>query len=147
MGISGPGSRIIYMSKSIIYTANTSSQNVALNGIIDPGTVIRRFGPNLGLSGNAIQIDGAGYYNIQASFTMAPTAAGNVTITAYKDGVAIPGAIATEATGTANDPINLSISSVVREFCTCCDGLSNLTFVLTGTAAAVTNAAIVVEKL
>ena len=135
------------MSKSAIYTANTSAQSVAVNGIINPGTVIRRFGPNLGLSGNAIQIDGAGYYDLEASITAAPTAAGNVTITVFKDGVAIPGATATQSTTAANNPVNLSISSLVREFCPCCQGLSNLTFVLTGTAASVTNIAIVVEKI
>lgn len=135
------------MSKSVIYTANSSAQNVAVNGVINPGTIIRRFGPNLGLSGDAIQIDGAGYYDIDASITAAPTAAGNVTITIFKDGVAIPGATATQSTTAANNPINLSISSLVREFCPCCSGLSNLTFVLTGTAASVTNVAIVVEKI
>ena len=135
------------MSKSTIYTVNTSAQSVAVNGVINPGTVIRRFGPNLGLSGNAIQIDGAGYYDIDASITAAPTAAGTVTVTVYKDGVAIPGATASQSTGTAGNPVNISISSLVREFCPCCDGLSNLTFVLTGTAASVTNVAIVVEKL
>ena len=135
------------MSKSAIYTANTSAQNVAVNGIINPGTIIRRFGQNLGLSGNAIQIDGAGYYDIDVSITAAPTAAGNVTVTMLKDGVVIPGATATQSTTAANNPVNLSISSLVREFCPCCDGLSNLTFVLTGTAASISNVAIVVEKL
>ena len=134
------------MSKSLIYTANTSVQDVALNGIINPGTVVRRFGPNLSLSGNAIQIAGAGYYDIDTSFTVEPTAAGTVTITAYLDNVAIPGATASETAVAENDPINLSITAVIREACQCCEGLSNLTFVLTGTAAAVTNSAIVVEK-
>lgn len=135
------------MSKSAIYMANTSAQNVAVNGVITLGTIIRRFGPNVGLSGNAIQIEGPGYYNIDASFTVAPTAAGNVTITVFKDGVEIPGAIATGSTTTANNPINLSISSLVREFCECCEGPSNLTFVLSGTASAISNVAVVVEKL
>ena len=135
------------MSKSAIYIANTSAQDVALNGIINLGTVIRRFGPNIGLSGNAVQIDGAGYYDIEASITAAPTAAGNVTVTVYKDGIAIPGATASQATGTANNPVNISISSLVREYCPCGDGLSNLTFVLTGTASSVTNVAVVVKKL
>ena len=85
------------MSKSAIYTVNQSAQNVAVNGIINLGTIIRRFGPNLDLSGDAIMLNGAGYYDIDASITLAPTAAGNVTITAYKDNVAIPGATATEA--------------------------------------------------
>lgn len=135
------------MSKSAIYTANISAQNVPVNGVINPGTVIRRFGPNVALSGNAIQICGQGYYDIDVSVTVAPTAAGNVTITMYKDGVAVQGATATASTSTANNPINLSISSMIREFCECCTGTSNLTFVLTGTASAVSNVSIVVEKL
>jgi len=134
------------MSKSLIYTANTSAQSVALNGIINPGTVVRRFGPNLNLSGNAIQIDGGGYYSIDASFIAAPTAAGNVTITAYLNNVAIPGAVATASVETENNPINLSINAVLREPCQCCEGISNLTFVLTDTAATVSNSAVVVEK-
>ena len=135
------------MSKSTIYTANTSAQNVAVNGTINLGNVIRRFGQCLQLSGNAIQIEGPGYYDIDASITLAPTAAGNVVVTAYKDGVIIPGATATTSTSTANNPVNLSISSLVRKFCPCAEGIENLTFVLTGTPASVTNIAVVVEKL
>ena len=135
------------MSKSVIYTANNSSQNVAVNGTINPGTVIRRYGSCLGLSGNAIQVNGEGYYDIDASFTLAPTAAGNVTVTTYFNNVAVPGATVTASTSTANNPVNVSISSVVRQNCRCCEGVSSLTFVLTGTAANVTNSAIVVEKL
>ena len=135
------------MSKSAIYTVNTSSQNVTPNGIIGLGSVIRRFGPNLHLSGNAIQIEGAGYYDIDASITVAPTTAGNVTISVYKDNVLIPGATATETAAEANDPVNLSITALVREQCPCCDGASNLTFVLTGTASAISNIAVVVQKL
>jgi len=135
------------MSRSAIYTVNQSAQNVAVNGTLNLGSVIRRFGPNLTMSGNAIQISGAGYYDIDASITLAPSAAGNVTITAFVDNVAIPGATVTGSVATANDPVNLSLSSLFREGCPCCEGLSNLTFVLTGTAASVTNVAIVVEKI
>lgn len=135
------------MSKSAIYTVNSSAQNVAVNGTLNLGSMIRRFGSNLNLSGSAIQIAGAGYYDIDASITLAPTAAGNVTITAYLDNVAIPGAAVTGSVSTANNPVNLSISSLIRQACQCCEGLNNLTFVLTGTAAAVTNVAVVVEKI
>ena len=134
------------MSKSLIYTANTSVQNLAVDGIVSPGTVIRRFGPNLNLSGNAIQIAGAGYYEINASFVVAPTEAGEVTITAYVDNVPIQGAVTTETVAAGGDFATLSIDSVFRQPCQCCEGLSNLTFVLTGTAANVTNTAIVVDK-
>ena len=135
------------MSKSAIYTVNSATQSVAVNGNISLGSIIRRFGPNLNLNGNAITVAGAGYYDLDVSATVAPTAAGNVTITALKDGVAIPGAIATGSTTTAGNPINLSISSLIREACPCCDSLSSITFVLTGSAASVTNMAVVVEKI
>ena len=135
------------MSKSAIYTVNSSNQSVAINGIINPGTTIRRYGPNLSLSGNAIQISGAGYYDIDASFTVAPSAVGSVTITAYLNNVAIPGGVATGSVSTANNPITLSISSLVREGCLCCEGISNVTFVLTGTEADVSNSSIVIEKI
>lgn len=134
------------MSKSLIYTANTSVQVLSVDSIINPGTVIRRFGPNLNLSGNAIQIAGAGYYDIDASFTVAPTAEGEVTITAYLNNVAIPGATATGTVAAAGDFITLPITAVFRESCQCCEGLSNLTFVVTGTAANVTNSSIVIDK-
>jgi len=135
------------MSRSAIYTVNATAQNVAVNGQINLGSVIRRFGCNCHLNNNAINIAGTGYYDIDASFTLAPTAAGNVTITMYKDGVAVPGATATETATAASDIVNLSLASLVREYCPCCDDSSNLTFVLTGTAASVTNVAIVVEKI
>ena len=134
------------MSRSLVYTANTSTQVLAVDSIINPGTVIRRFGPNLNLSGNAIQIAGGGYYTIDSSFVVAPTAAGEVTITAYLNNVAIPGATASATVAAGGDFVTLPITVAFREACQCCEGLSNLTFVLTGTAANVTNSAIVVEK-
>lgn len=135
------------MSKSAIYTVNQSAQSVAVNGTINLGNIVRRFGPNLDLGGNAIMVSGAGYYDLDVSITAAPTAAGNVTVTAFKDDVAIPGAVATQSTTAANNPVNLSISSLVREICPCCEGLSNITFVLTGTASSVTNISVVIQKI
>lgn len=135
------------MSKSALYVANTSNQTVQVDGIITPGTIVRRYGPNIGLAGNAIQIAGAGYYEINASITAIPTAAGEVIVTIYKDGVPLQGATATGTAAAASDYVNLSISAIVREFCSCCDGLSNLTFVLTGNESAIENIAITVEKL
>ena len=135
------------MSKSAIYTANTFEQNVLEDGIINLGTIIRRYGPNINLSGNAIQIGGVGYYDVDANFTVAPTAIGDFTITMYKNGDPVPGASATTYSGTSDTAANVSITSLVREFCNCCEGLSNLTFILSGSAATISNVAIVVEKL
>lgn len=135
------------MAKSALYTVNQSAQNVAVNGIINLGTIARRFGQNLNLNGDGITVAGAGYYEVNASITVAPTAAGNVTVTMYKDGVPVQGASASETAAAANDLVNLSITSIVRENCPCCESISNLTFVLTGTAAAVSNIATTTEKL
>ena len=135
------------MSKSALYVANTSAQDVTVDGIITPGTIIRRFGPNITLSGNAIQVAGAGYYEFDASITAEATAAGEIIVTIYKDGVPLQGATATGTAAAVGDFVNLSISAIVREFCSCCDGLSNFTFILTGNDATITNIAITVEKL
>lgn len=136
------------MSRSAIYTTNSSVQEVPLNGIINPGTVIRRFGCNLYLSGNGIREIGEGYYEYNITVTAASTAAGEVTITAYKDGVAIPGATASETVAAADDLANLSLDFILREPCACCeDGGSSITFVLTGTASNVNNIAIAANKI
>lgn len=135
------------MSKSVLYTVNQSVQNVAVDGIINLGTINRRYGCNLDLGGNGILISGAGYYLVNASITVAPTAEGQVTITLQKDGSAVPGAVASATAAAAGDLVNLSISCIVRENCPCCDGLSNLTFVLSETASSVSNIAVDVIKL
>ena len=134
------------MSRSAIYVANTNAQNVLENGTISPGTIIRRFGCNLNLAGTGIQIQGAGYYDIDASITVTPAAAGVLTIAVLKDNVQVPGGIAS-FTVEADSVYTLPISALVRENCSCCEGLSNLTFVLQDVAAEVNNIAIVVEKI
>ena len=65
---------------------------VAVDGVIPLGSLIRRYGCDVALNGNAVNITGAGYYDVDASVTVTPAAAGIVTISLYKDGVAVPGA-------------------------------------------------------
>ena len=50
------------MSKSAIYTANTSAQTVAVNDVIPVGITSRRFGCNIRQDGNTITLLGQGYY-------------------------------------------------------------------------------------
>ena len=99
------------------------------------------------LEGNAIRECGTGYYKYCGTFTLAPTAEGNVSVTAYKDGVAIPGATASATALGAGDFVNVSLSFVTREFCGCCEDVSNISFVLGESASNVTNVAVVGEKL
>lgn len=132
--------------KSAIYTANTGAQAVAVGGVIALGSIIRRFGCGVNLNGNGIVIDREGYYDVDASITVAPTAAGTVTVTLLRDGVAVPGATASNSTSVAGNPVNLDITALVRQ-AGCCAGGSTLTLVLTAGAGTVTNVALKVIKL
>lgn len=133
------------MGRSLIQTVNQSAQNVAENSIISLGSVLRRFGCNLRLSGNAIEINGEGYYKVDANVSVAPTAAGPVTVALYENGVQIPGAIAYGTAAAAGDSVTLSLETVIREGC-CCDGADSLTCVLIEGAGVVQNISLRVDK-
>lgn len=131
--------------KAAIYTANTGAQTVPVGGTISLGSIIRRFGCGVNLNGNGIVIDREGYYDVDASITATATAAGNITVTLLRDGVAVPGATAT-ATAAAAGVVALPITALVRQAC-CNSGGATLTLVLTGAAATVNNVALKVIKL
>ena len=133
------------MSKSAIYTTNTSKPTVAVGGVVPVGVTTRRFGCNIKQDGNTIILCGQGYYLVNVSATVAPTAAGAVSLTAQKDGVEIIGAT-TAATATgASDELNLSITALIRNACGCESSI--LSLVLGGTEAVVNNLSVVAEKL
>lgn len=124
------------MSKAILYAANTNAQT----GTVNFGSIIRRYGQNISLSGGNPVLRGAGYYRIDTNFTIVGTAAGVATVTLYKDGLPITGATVT-LTVAADEQYAVSIPAIVREVC--CNE-STITAVLTN--ATVNNASIVVEK-
>lgn len=133
------------MSRSLIQTANQSSQNVAANSIISLGSTQRRYGCNLRLSGNAIEVNGAGYYTVDCDVSVAPTAAGPVTVALYNNGAQIPGAIAYGSVSTASNPVTLCMNTTIRQGC-CCDSADNITCVLLEGAGVVRNISLRVEK-
>lgn len=130
--------------KSALYAAMQTPTAVAVDGVIPLGSLIRRYGCDVALNGNAVNITGAGYYDVDASVTVSPAAAGTVTVTLYKDGVAVPGATASE-TAAANGTVDLSIPALVRQVC--CAAGSALTLMLTGVAATVNNVALRVQRV
>ena len=133
------------MGRSLIQTANPSTQTIAVNSIIPLGSVQRRFGCNLRMSGNAIEVSGEGYYTVDADVSVAPTAAGPVTVALYNNGVQIPGAIAYGSVTTADNPTTLCINCTIRQGC-CCDSADNLTCVLVAGAGTVNNISVRVVK-
>ena len=101
--------------KSAIYTVVTNA-SVAANGQIPFGSIIRRFGPSLDLSGSDIVACGRGYYGVDCSVTLVPVGAGAIGVQLYADGTPVPGATA-QAQGTAAEPLNLSVTGLVRQKC------------------------------
>jgi hypothetical protein len=135
--------------KSALYAAMQTPSAVAVGGVIPLGSLIRRYGCDVSLNGNAVNITGgnqsAGYYDVDASLTVAPTAVGTVTVTLFKDGVAVPGATASATAAAADDALDLNITALVRQVC--CAAGSALTLVLTGAAASVENVALRVQRI
>lgn len=117
------------MSRSLIQVANQSVQAINENSIINLGSTQRRFGCNLRLSGNAIEVSGEGYYPINAAVSVAPTEAGAVTVALYNNGVQVPGAIAYGYASTAAQPVTVPIVTTIRHDRRC-DSADNLTLVL-----------------
>lgn len=134
------------MSKSLIQTVNPSQQTVAENGIISLGSVIRRFGCNCRLSGNAIEVQGEGYYTVTAAVVTAPSTAGLVAVSLLKDGVQIPGASASATVAAADDFATLPLVATIRKGCNC-DGASSITCLLNAGAGTVQNISMKVQKV
>lgn len=132
------------MSRAVIYVSNSNNQTVSENGIISLGGVVRRYGCNCQLNGNAITLTGTGYYDISASITLVPSAAGTVTVTAYQDGVPLQGATASATVAGASTSVNLSVIGIARLICP--NAGSNLALVLTGVESDISNVALKVIK-
>lgn len=143
------------MSAGYLYSANTTAQTLAIGGTINMGSAIRRYGCVKGTStpyantlGTTTTLSSCGrcptYFDVDATFVVIPTAAGTVTITALQDGVVIPGATASATVAAAATSVTLPISFGVRLN----SGVtsSTITYVLTGAAGSLTNAAQTVSK-
>ena len=131
------------MSKSLIQTTNQTAQTVSENGIISLGSVMRRYGCNLKLSGNAIEAIGEGYYKVDATISVAPTAEGPVTVAIFNNGTQIPSAIAYGSAAAAT-PVTLPLVTTFRQ--RCCDGANNISCVLVNGAGTVQNISVRIEK-
>lgn len=133
--------------KSLIQTVNPSSQTVAVDSIIGLGTVARRYGCDLRLSGNGIEMGGEGYFAVDANVTLSPTAIGATSVAMYVDGSPVPGAVATGSVAAIGDSVTLPISVTLKRACCVCEDVNNITFVLTDGASTVTNITVRVSKL
>jgi len=133
------------MSKSLIQLYNESTQAVTENNVINLGSVLRRYGCNLRLSGGAVEIDGPGYYEANVIATVEPTAVGNVTVALFENNVQIPGATASAYAASAASPVVLPIVTTIRKGCNC-DGASQIVLKLIEGPGNVTNVSTKIVK-
>lgn len=129
---------------SILFTAMTSPTTVAAGGDIPLGNVVRRYGCGATLRGNAISLNGDGYYDVDVSVTVIPAVAGTITASLLQDGVAIPGATASATVAATDTSVTLSFPAAVRLLRYSPMATLRLTLSATGS---VTNAAVTVRKL
>lgn len=129
-----------------LYAANLTEQPIVATGTtINFGSTIRRMGKCIRLNNGNVEMNGAEYGNILANVTIQGDATGGVaTVTLYKDGIAIPGAKASQTLG-ASATASLVIPAMIRKFCNCSP--TEITAIVTGVAGAITNASILVEKV
>lgn len=120
------------MSKSLIYTANTSGAAVPIGNTVPVGSIIRRYGKCIDATGSAINVQEAGYYDVDVSASVTAAAAGDVVLALTQDGVPVPGARAAATVTTATTQVvDLSFNAIIRVMCC---GNVNLSVLVGGTA-------------
>lgn len=142
--------------KSMISTVNSASTAVTVGSTIPLGSITRRFGnkkgcpcvPALDLSGsNSIIVRESGYYDIDVTSTFTVPIAGNVTISVFINGVAVPGLTATTTVTTESTQISTLNINAPDILVQCSSVPATITIVLSGVAATFSNISVSVKKL
>lgn len=144
------------MSAGYLYAANTTAQTLAIGNTINMGAAVRRYGcvrgtatPYAAANGTTTTLSSCGrcpsYFDVAANIVVTPTEAGTVTITALQDGVEIPSAVGTATVAAADTTVTIPVIFGVRLN----SGVtsSNITYVISGSAATVNSTAETVSKL
>lgn len=104
--------------QSALFAITPTTATVTAGGALPLTTVARRITPRISLGSDSANIVVPGYYEIDASVTFTADAAGDVTITAYQNGEAIPGITATETVTTADTEVTtIALHGIIRVRC------------------------------
>lgn len=143
----------------LIGTRNFTSQTVIADGIINLGSVYRKFCrringiPTFAFNGNNINLQQSGMYHITATATFSASEAGDVVVSLYENGTAVPGITATETITTADTEfrtITLDYFALVDSACVlgCTATVAKaISLVNTGVDATFTNVVVNIEKV
>lgn len=134
-------------AKSCIRAYNNMDQafTAALTPLNLKGTPVVQSGCSLTLNTASIRVNRSGLYHLSADVTYTPTAAGVVIIQLYKDGVALPCAIA-QQTVTAG---TVYTDHIETDLCinTCCVNRPLITLDISGVDGAVNHTCVGMVKL
>ncbi len=143
----------------LIGTKNFASQEVIENGIVNLGTVYRRYCRRINgnrtfeFDNSEIVLQQTGLYHITAVATASGAVAGDITLSLYENGLAIPGAVSTETITTPDTEFRtLTIDYYVLVDSASVLGCTStvqkaITLVNTGIEATYTNVVVNVDKV
>lgn len=125
--------------KNSIYVGSNSSSSVVVNGVVPLTTIVHRENGNnsseIDLVGNAVVVETGcrcrPRYNIDAKITFSGATAGNASLSVYKNGVAIPFAVASETITTPTTEVR----TVTIPCGTLTDRCSNNVYTIVNTGA------------
>jgi hypothetical protein len=135
--------------KSALDSVTVAAQAVVADGFLDFATNSILDGCSIShvAGSNTVSLLKRGLYQVSVNADVEPTAAGDIAVQLIKNGVAVPGAIAT-VTGAAGDTYSVAFTVLVKVLPSCCviDNTANLQ-VQVSAAGTVTDAHIVAVKL
>lgn len=134
----------------MISSYNNTIQNVTPNNPLTFLTDRILTGCTATRDGSTFQLNKPGYYYITFNANVAATEdLGALTIELFNNGVAIPGAIASETAAVAGNYSNLAFTTIVKISPSCCavNNVGRLAFINTGVAATISNANVNITKL
>ena len=95
------------MSNLLLGTLNNTSQTVLTGGIINLGSIYRKYCKKnacgvkaFDFNGNSISLQQQGFYHLTATLVGTGTEAGEVTVQLFENGVLVPGAVTTQTITT-----------------------------------------------
>lgn len=143
----------------LIGAKNSTNQTLLTNGLVDFGAVYRKFCKKdcgvktFDFTSNSVSLQKSGIYQVTITAIVSAPTAGDVTLQLYENGVAIPGAIATETITTATTEFHtLTIDHFILVDNDCVLGQAttlakSLSLVNVGVGSTITNVVIDIVKV
>ena len=143
----------------ILGTKNTTIKDLAIDELLDFGTVYRRYDKKGQCGCRAFEVNGAtvtlqqpGIYHLTAVITFTAPAAGDVTFQLYENGFPNPNAIVTTSATTADTEVNTVVMDVYvlvdnTNVLNSVSALKNITISNTGVASTVSNVVVNIDKV